>query len=64
MQEKPDCITCEIWRKAGTVLLCSREDCKDCGKDINGKLAFCYCRNCEYLSYKIKNQTPELINAN
>lgn len=49
MIEKPDCVACEIWRKAGTTLLCSRKDCKECGKDVTGKLGFCCCRGCEYL---------------
>lgn len=49
MIEKADCIICEIWRKAGTTLLCTKENCKNCGKDANGKLAFCFCRNCEHL---------------
>jgi len=52
MKLKSDCITCEVWRNAGTTLLCSKADCKECGKDVTGKLSYCACRNCKHLRNK------------
>jgi len=51
---KPDCVVCELWRVAETTLLCSKEDCGNCGIDMNGKLAFCHCRNCKHLPSRIE----------
>lgn len=49
MLDKPDCSICKLWREAGTILLCLKEDCKECGKDALGNFMFCACRNCEHL---------------